>query len=80
MIESDELIRFSKRMEPDTSRRDAEHKTLADQVAEYLAQGGAIQQIDNGVCVDHHYPIRRTREAQINFVRRKTWLRLNNRK
>jgi len=78
MIDSDKMIRLGKASEPSLSTREAEHQTLSDRVAAFLAQGGTITQVDNGICTDQHYPIRRTREAQINFIRHRTWSRLNN--
>jgi hypothetical protein len=75
---SDDLRHFPKNDPvPKSGRMDARSKLQAD-IDDYLASGGQIT--EHGIEPGVNYPIRRTRAAQINFVRRRTWNRINNRK
>lgn len=43
--------------------------------AEYLAKGGKITFVPAGEGVERHYPVKRTRKAQINFIRNRDYRR-----
>jgi len=77
VIESDKLIRLGKASEPSLSTREAEHQTLSERVAEYLARGGQIEQVETGASGEAFLP-KRTQAQQINFLRRRGWVERNN--
>jgi len=72
-IDSDKIIRLGATEPPNTTTRDAERKTLAQQVAEYLAKGGVIEDATGKSGI--YYPPRRTRQAQINFIKNRDYKR-----
>ncbi len=74
MIDSDSMIRLGKVDMPSLSTRDAERRKLAARVDEYLAKGGVIQQVENGASAIH-YPVRQSRKAAINFMKRRDFNR-----
>ena len=47
-------------------------KTTKQTVEEFLASGGAIEVVEPGA-TGVHYPIRRSRKAQVNFLKRRDW-------
>ena len=69
--ESDSLIRFPDR-EP-ANKRDCDRlrDQIAQQTAEFLAAGNKITQVEMSETVHKYLPIKRTKRAQINFIKRR---------
>ena len=70
-IDSDSLIRFPDR-DP-TNKRDCDRlrDQIALQTAEFLAAGNKITQVEMSETVHKYLPIKRTKRAQINFIKRR---------
>lgn len=68
-MKSDYLIRFA---DKDPIRLDNSEagREIAAQVAEYLANGGVITQVDHTANRSHNQPIKRSRKEQILEVKR----------
>lgn len=67
-IKSTKLMHFPEHDPPGSTEKDMQRSELQRHIAEYLANGGVITDVgaDSGM----HYPPRRTRRAQINFIKR----------
>ena len=70
---SDDLIHFPKLDPSPIGEKTEERSKLQQDIEAFLAGGGEIIKIDTTVCV--HYPMRRTRTAQINFLRDRAFAR-----
>lgn len=68
-------LRYFTSTDPPPLSKEQERKTLAEQVDEYLAKGGTITEIPAGEGAERHYPIKRSRKAQINFIRNRDYSR-----
>lgn len=71
---SDDLIRFPEREGAKRSIKTAERSQLQKQIEDFLASGGQVQ--EHGTTYSAYYPIRRTRAAQINFIKDREHARL----
>lgn len=71
---SDKLLHFTSDDPPPLSK-EQERKTLAQHIDEYLAKGGKITEVPPDESAERHYPIKRTRKAQINFIRNRDYRR-----
>ena len=70
-IDSDSLLRFP---ELDRNEHRSSHELriqIAAQTAEFLAAGNKITQIDMSETVHKNQPIKRTKRAQINFIKKR---------
>ena len=74
-FESFALIRFPTSEDLRQVDKSRQRELIARQTAEYLAKGGVIEQVPYGESAERHYPIKRTRQAQINFLRGKDFRR-----
>ena len=70
-IDSDSLLRFPE-LDANEKRSSNELRDqIAQQTAEFLAAGNKITQIDMSETVHKYLPIKRTKRAQINFIKRR---------
>ena len=70
-IDSDSLLRFPE-LDANEKRSSNELRDqIARQTAEFLAAGNKITQIDMSETVHKYLPIKRTKRAQINFIKRR---------
>lgn len=70
MLDSPAMRRFPQKDPPNGKENTALRETIAIQIEQYLAQGGAITQlsVQIGTTV-----IKRTRREQVDHIRRRTW-------
>lgn len=69
---SDKLLHFPATDPPPLSKEEA-RKTLAQHIDEYLAKGGEIQEIPFDESREKHYPVKRDRKSQVNFLRKRMY-------
>lgn len=77
MTDSLNLRHFPERDPAGTTEKARMRSELERHVGEYLAAGGEIKDVGNQSGVE--YPVRRTRRAQINFLRKKDFGRTKRR-
>lgn len=70
-IDSDSLIRFPD-LDP-ANKRDCDRlrDQIAQQTAEFLAAGNKITKVEMSDTVYKNQPIKRTKRAQINFIKKR---------
>ena len=70
---SDDLPHFPQQDPPSTTERRDDRSKLQQDIDAFLAQGGTISEhgIESGV----HYPIRQTKKALVNFLKRRSFRR-----
>lgn len=70
-IDSDSLLRFPELDANEKRSSNDLRDQIARQTAEFLAAGNKITQIDMSETVHKYLPIKRTKRAQINFIKRR---------
>lgn len=73
-MDSDKLRHFP---EPPNEDKATLREVIKRQTAEFLAKGGKITEVPPEESAEKHYPIKRTRKAQINFIRNRDYNRSN---
>lgn len=71
---SDKLRHFTSQDPPGADKAE-EREKLARDVAEYLAKGNEIETVPEGESAGKHYPVKRSRKSQVNFIRRRSFNR-----
>ena len=72
---SDKLRHFPELDPKPNGENSALRAQIQQQVNDYLMGGGEITAIDSGDSAELHYPVKRTRQAQIDFIRRRDFIR-----
>ena len=70
-IDSDSLLRFPELDANEKRSSNDLRDQIARQTAEFLAAGNKITQVEMSETVYKHQPIKRTKRAQINFIKRR---------
>lgn len=69
---SDSLRHFPSQ-DPPALEKTKEREEIQSQVEEYLAKGGKITEIPFDESAEKYWPLKRTRQAQINFIRNRDY-------